>query len=174
FVCSQQGQLKKSWKNKRTLATKTLNLARVVCTAFMLWNGLVFVTRCELPVVAVQRGTMEPTFYRGDILFLTNYDDPIRVGEIVLFKVKRRDIFVVHRVIKVHEKSDGQVVDILTKADNNQVNDVGLYEPDQRWLQREEIYGRARGSLSFLGLVPIIAEGYSVIKCALIGEDCVN
>lgn len=59
---------------------------------------------------ALHSGTMEPTFYRGDILFLTNYDDPIRVGEIVLFKVKRRDIFVVHRVIKVHEKSDGQVV----------------------------------------------------------------
>ena len=54
-------------------------------------------------------GSMEPAFQRGDILFLTNYDDPIRVGEIVVFKVKDRDIPIVHRVIKVHEKHDGKV-----------------------------------------------------------------
>ena len=52
---------------------------------------------------------MEPAFQRGDILFLTNYDDPIRVGEIVVFKVKDREIPIVHRVIKVHEKHDGKV-----------------------------------------------------------------
>lgn len=52
---------------------------------------------------------MEPAFQRGDILFLTNQDDPIRVGEIVVFKIKDRDIPIVHRVMKVHEKADGQV-----------------------------------------------------------------
>jgi signal peptidase I len=35
---------------------------------------------------------MEPAFQRGDVLFLTNYEenDPIRVGEIVVFKIKDR------------------------------------------------------------------------------------
>ena len=48
---------------------------------------------------------MEPAFQRGDLLFLTNYkEDPIRVGEIVVFKVKGRDIPIVHRVIKLHER----------------------------------------------------------------------
>lgn len=48
---------------------------------------------------------MEPAFYRGDLLLLTNhYDEPIRAGEIVVFKIKDRDIPIVHRVIKVHEK----------------------------------------------------------------------
>ena len=50
-------------------------------------------------------GSMEPAFFRGDLLFLTNYqDDPIRSGEIVVFKVKDRDIPIVHRVITVHEE----------------------------------------------------------------------
>lgn len=50
-------------------------------------------------------GSMEPAFHRGDLLFLTNFhDDPIRAGEIVVFKVEGRDIPIVHRVIKVHEK----------------------------------------------------------------------
>ena len=48
---------------------------------------------------------MEPAFFRGDLLFLTNYgDDPIRAGEIVVFKIDGRDIPIVHRVIKLHEK----------------------------------------------------------------------
>lgn len=50
-------------------------------------------------------GSMEPAFYRGDLLFLTNYqEDPIRVGEIVVFKVEGREIPIVHRVIRVHER----------------------------------------------------------------------
>ena len=56
---------------------------------------------------------MEPAFQRGDILFLHNLDDPIRVGEIVVFKIKDRDIPIVHRVLKVHEKPDGRVIDLL-------------------------------------------------------------
>lgn len=52
---------------------------------------------------------MEPAFQRGDILFLTNHDDPIRSGEIVVFKIKDRDIPIVHRVMKVHEKVNGTV-----------------------------------------------------------------
>ena len=52
---------------------------------------------------------MEPAFQRGDILFLTNHDNPIRAGEIVVFKIRDRDIPIVHRVMKVHEKKDGKV-----------------------------------------------------------------
>ena len=50
-------------------------------------------------------GSMEPAFHRGDLLFLTNYqEDPIRVGEIVVFKIEGRDIPIVHRVLRLHEK----------------------------------------------------------------------
>lgn len=50
-------------------------------------------------------GSMEPAFHRGDLLFLTNYEEePVRVGEIVVFKIEGRDIPIVHRVLKIHEK----------------------------------------------------------------------
>lgn len=68
----------------------------VVLLSFMSTNSL---------FLAVCSGSMEPAFHRGDLLFLTNFhDDPIRAGEIVVFKVEGRDIPIVHRVIKVHEK----------------------------------------------------------------------
>ena len=48
---------------------------------------------------------MEPAFYRGDLLLLTNYrEEPIRAGDIVVFRIEGRDIPIVHRVLKVHEK----------------------------------------------------------------------
>ena len=47
---------------------------------------------------------------RGDLLFLTNYqEEDIRVGEIVVFKIEGRDIPIVHRVLKLHEKEDGTI-----------------------------------------------------------------
>lgn len=88
---------------------------------------------------------MEPAFYRGDLLFLwLDEKEPIRVGDIVVFKLDGREIPIVHRVETVHEKPNGDV-DILTKGDNNQVNDRGLYSRGQLWLNRKHIIGKAKG-----------------------------
>jgi signal peptidase len=59
---------------------------------------------------------MEPGFHRGDILFLNMGTAPIRTGEIVVFNLDGRDIPIVHRVIKVHERSSKDHIDILTKV----------------------------------------------------------
>ena len=64
-------------------------------------------------------GSMEPAFYRGDILFLTMGKAPFRAGEVVVFNINGRDIPIVHRIIKVHEKEPGAKEDdvlILTKV----------------------------------------------------------
>ena len=106
---------------------------------------------------------MEPAFRRGDILFLNNQDNPIRVGEVVVFKIKDRDIPIVHRVMKVHEKPNGDV-DLLTKGDNNRVDDRGLYAPGQLWLQRQDVLGRAIGTLRYVGMVTIILNDYPALK----------
>jgi hypothetical protein len=48
---------------------------------------------------------MEPAFYRGDLLFLTNYStEPLRVGEVCVFKIRERDIPIVHRIHAIHEE----------------------------------------------------------------------
>ncbi|XP_059689374.1 signal peptidase complex catalytic subunit SEC11C isoform X5 [Pelecanus crispus] len=91
--------------NKRQLYYQVLNFAMIVSSALMIWKGLIVITGSESPIVVVLSGSMEPAFHRGDLLFLTNFhDDPIRAGEIVVFKVEGRDIPIVHRVIKIHEK----------------------------------------------------------------------
>ena len=57
------------------------------------------VTGSESPIVVVLSGSMEPAFHRGDLLFLTNYEqEDIRVGEIVVFKVTLSKLIIFHYV----------------------------------------------------------------------------
>jgi len=154
--------------DKRQFLYQCLNFGMVVSSALMIWKGLMVVTGSESPIVVVLSGSMEPAFYRGDLLFLTNYrEENIRVGEIVVFKIEGRDIPIVHRVLKVHEKDDGSVK-FLTKGDNNRVDDRGLYAPGQYWLTKKEVVGKARGYLPYIGMVTIIMNDYPMVKYAVL------
>ncbi|KAM4893293.1 signal peptidase complex catalytic subunit SEC11A isoform 2-T2 [Sylvia borin] len=131
--------------NKRQLYYQVLNFGMIVSSALMIWKGLMVVTGSESPIVVVLSGSMEPAFHRGDLLFLTNrIEDPIRVGEIVVFRIEGREIPIVHRVLKIHEKQNGDIK-FLTKGDNNAVDDRGLYKQGQHWLEKKDVVGRARG-----------------------------
>ncbi|KAM9040946.1 signal peptidase complex catalytic subunit SEC11A-like [Megaptera novaeangliae] len=150
--------------DKRQFFYQVLSFGMIVSSALMIWKGLMVVTGSESPIVVVLSGSMEPAFHRGDLLFLTNYpEEPVRVGEIVVFKVEGRDIPIVHRVIKLHEKSDG-TVKFLTKGDNNSVDDRGLYAPGQLWLTKKDIVGRARGFLPYVGMITILMNEYPNFK----------
>jgi signal peptidase len=48
---------------------------------------------------------MEPLVQRGDLLLLSLSEDRIVVGDICVYKLKGKDIPIVHRVIKVHDES---------------------------------------------------------------------
>merc|ERR1711990_1099299 len=161
------GNLKRM--KKRMLVSQGLNLALIVVSALMIWKGLMFITKAESPVVVVLSGSMEPAFYRGDILFLNRGDHPFRVGEVCVFKITGRDIPIVHRIMKVHEKDDGKSQDLLTKGDNNNLDDRGLYNEGQLWLQDTEVIGRTVGYLPYVGMVTIIMNDYPIVKWVTVG-----
>ena len=48
-----------------------------------------------------------------------------------MFKLKGKDIPIVHRVLEIHTRADGKE-HILTKGDNNKVDDRGLYNQGTR------------------------------------------
>lgn len=168
MIDKQVLELRKLWANKRQLTFQLLNLAMIVFSALMIWKGLMFVTKSESPVVVVLSGSMEPAFQRGDILFLNNSVEKVYVGDVVVFKIRDRDIPIVHRILKVHEKPDGKV-ELLTKGDNNRVDDRGLYAPGQLWLEREDILGKAVCTLRYVGMVTIALNDYPVLKYVLVG-----
>lgn len=154
--------------NKRQLFYQGLNFAMIVSSALMIWKGLMVVSGSESPIVVVLSGSMEPAFFRGDLLFLTNHEEePIRAGEIIVFKIEGREIPIVHRVIKLHEKENG-TLKFLTKGDNNNVDDRGLYAPGQFWLEKKDVVGRARGYVPFVGIVTILMNDYPKFKYAVL------
>jgi len=155
--------------SKRQFALQVLNFLMVVCTALMIWKGLGVLFNTESPIVVVLSGSMEPAFYRGDILFLTMTNEPIRVGDICIFKLKGRDIPIVHRVLRIHDHDKIGKELILTKGDNNQVDDRSLYPQGQFWIQTEDIIGRAKGFVPYAGMVTILMNDYPYLKFVVLG-----
>eukprot|EP00161_Ancyromonas_sigmoides_P007210 TRINITY_DN1847_c0_g1_i1.p1 TRINITY_DN1847_c0_g1~~TRINITY_DN1847_c0_g1_i1.p1 ORF type:complete len:180 (+),score=55.78 TRINITY_DN1847_c0_g1_i1:39-578(+) len=138
------------------------NLIAIGISALMIWKGLIVATQSESPVVVVLSGSMRPAFDRGDLLFLTQDDGPFRVGEVVVFKLHGRDIPIVHRVIRVHEREGGEV-ELLTKGDDNRVDDTMLYTTSTT-LKRSDVIGRCRAYLPLIGGVTVLLNDYPIAK----------
>ena len=167
FIQKEFGELKRM--NKRQIYYQMLSFAMIVSSALMIWKGLMIATNSDSPIVVVLTGSMEPAFHRGDLLLLTNYkDEPIRAGDIIVFKIEGREIPIVHRVIRIHEKSNG-TLKFLTKGDNNNIDDRALYAPGQLWLTKDDVVGRAKGFLPYVGMITIILNDYPQVKYALLG-----
>jgi signal peptidase I len=65
-------------------------------------KGMMLITGVESPAMVVISGSMEPALRKGDMLFVHNMsNEPVREGEIVLFRVPGLEHPIVHRVIKV-------------------------------------------------------------------------
>ncbi|KAK9849516.1 hypothetical protein WJX84_008999 [Apatococcus fuscideae] len=128
------------------------------------------------PVVVVLSESMQPGFYRGDILFLYHSNYPVRTGDIVVFNLPHKQrapgeeaIPIVHRAVQVHEQRSGGQINILTKGDFNEQNDRdgGIYGGIP-WLAAQHIMGRVVGYLPYVGQVTLIMNDYPKVKYALI------
>ncbi|EDO07594.1 putative signal peptidase I [Babesia bovis T2Bo] len=152
-------------KRPRESIEQLLRTACVLFTALMLWKSVTLYTGTDSPVVVVLSGSMEPAFYRGDILFLMK-QEKITAGDIVVFKVEGRDIPIVHRALSLH--ANGHDINVLTKGDNNEVADRGLYARGQKWLADENILGTVLLCIPKFGLLTIQLNDNPVVKWLLI------
>ena len=153
--------------NFRTLLTQFIVLGTVVSSALMLWKGLMVVCNSESPIVVVLTGSMEPSFFRGDILFINwDYTNPTP-GDIVVYKVPSQVIPIVHRVIGIQPLDNGDYI-AITKVDNNPVNDRGLYEKGDLWLTKKHILGRIRMFCPYVGMATIILNDYPSLKWTIL------
>ncbi|KAH9059105.1 hypothetical protein EDB87DRAFT_1675226 [Lactarius vividus] len=170
----------------RHVLLQILNFASVLTSGLMIWKGLGLITNTESPIVVVLSGSMEPAFYRGDLLFLVNpankrYD----TGDITVYRIPGQDIPIVHRVLETHDvvkvidglssarsvrettpRPENQL--LLTKGDNNYLDDVELYQ-GLDWLEHKHIIGKVRGFLPYVGYVTIALNDFPQLKYALLG-----
>ena len=153
--------------NFRQLITQFIVLGSVVSSALMLWKGLMVIANSDSPIVVVLTGSMEPSFFRGDILYIDwDYTIPTP-GDIVVYKVPNQVIPIVHRVIGVQPFDNGEY-NLLTKGDNNPVNDRGLYEKGDLWLQKKNLFGRIKIFCPYVGIATIILNDYPSLKWTIL------
>lgn len=154
--------------DKRLFCQRTINVSLLICTALMTWKLFMIATFSPSPVVVVLSGSMEPAYYRGDILFLELWEyPPIDTGDVVVYSVSDRDIPIVHRIVSVHD--DDKDLWLLTKGDNNNVNDRSLYR-NSLWIKRENLMGRVRLYLPYVGIITIWLNDYPILKYLLVGS----
>ncbi|KAI9831445.1 MAG: Signal peptidase complex catalytic subunit [Sarea resinae] len=152
----------------RQLASQILNFALVLSTAFMLWKGLSVATDSPSPIVVVLSGSMEPAFQRGDLLFLWNRGMDTKIGEVVVYNVRGKDIPIVHRVVRRFGGGPSPLR-LLTKGDNNLADDTELYARGQDYLERSrDIIGSVKGYIPFVGYVTILLSEHPWLKTVML------
>ena len=172
--------IKNSWKEyvnifgkmkKRQYVNQFVTFGMIITSALMIWKSLMLITNCEGPIAVVLTGSMEPGFKRGDLLFFTDYESinisSYHVGDVILFKLKGHEIPIVHRIIRLHLDYNGKIY-ILSKGDNNKIDDRNLYPGKQLWLERKHILGKVQAHLPYVGIISIIINDYPLLKYSII------
>ncbi|CAO1620610.1 unnamed protein product [Parajaminaea phylloscopi] len=153
----------------RSILAQVLTVLTVLSTSLALYKGISVVLDTESPVVVVLSGSMEPAFYRGDLLLLSMPKGKLHVGDIVVYNTVNGGTPIVHRILETHDQdAEGKEQLILTKGDNNDSDDLVLYG-GPRWLQRSQIVGKVQGYIPYVGYMTILLNDYPKLKYALLG-----
>lgn len=116
----------------------------------------------EIPVVVVTSGSMEPTIYRGDVLFIQGVppetieagDHALRTGDVIVYDTRGVWTFplnepVVHRV--VNKTFSGGKWYFTTFGDNN-------FLPDLFLVPEDKVYGKVTGIIPKIGHVKLFLD----------------
>ncbi|MFX0080093.1 MAG: signal peptidase I, partial [Candidatus Hermodarchaeota archaeon] len=111
----------KSWK--REFVEDAIVIVVVLAVVWGTGIGLQFYLQTPTPLLAVESGSMEPVFYRGDLVIVRAVDPTtLVVGDIVIYNSSSipggsGDVPIVHRIIEIQEV--GGQLRFITKGDNN-------------------------------------------------------
>ena len=135
--------LRKKW-NKYTSGWfgSIIYLVLGFVVAFLLNTALGIALNTDTPVVAVFSESMEPTYYKGDMIVVYG-EKNVEVGDIIVFDVPDRTYPIIHRVYSITDQG------IMTKGDHNRSVDP--------WItQQSSLHGKAILKVPLLGWVKII------------------
>lgn len=135
-------------KAKSELVSTAMYVVVGILLAISLSSVLGLALNTELPIVAVQSGSMEPTFYKGDLLLLVGADKgapDIKVGDVIVFSHSFGTTPVVHRVVEINKDGTYQ-----TKGDAN----PGQL-PYEKRISPDQVKGKAILIIPYLGWVKI-------------------
>jgi len=141
----------KSWK--REFVEDAIVIAVVLMVVWGTGIGLQFYLQTPTPLLAVESGSMEPVFYRGDLVIVRAVDPTtLVVGDIVIYNssslpFSTSGVPIVHRIIEIQDV--GGELRFITMGDNNP-------GPDGEYRTVEDIFAKVIGSVKYLGFITLI------------------
>lgn len=141
----------KSWK--REFVEDAIVIAVVLMVVWGTGIGLQFYLQTPTPLLAVESGSMEPVFYRGDLVIVRAVDPTtLVVGDIVIYNSSSISgdsggVPIVHRIIEIQDV--GGELRFITRGDNNPGPDMGYRTED-------DIFAKVIGSVKYLGFITLI------------------
>ncbi|OQD79782.1 hypothetical protein PENANT_c044G06847 [Penicillium antarcticum] len=151
----------------RSALNGTLTVAHVIATCFMGWKALSLWTGTPYPVMIVTTESMVPAFFPGDILFISNHPQNVELGDLPVSWLPHSAFPMIHRVLRVlyEDKSDPDSTQlILTKGDNNLIDDTLMYPEGQDFLSRSQVLGFKPGLPASFETGNVQHAGYEVIE----------
>lgn len=133
--------------NLRQILTQAINASYSVIGPYIIWKFVSLLLNNDSPIVVVLSESMSPGFERGDILWLR--PKQYTTGDMTVFQLYKNTIPIVHRAIKQFGTKT------LTKGDNNRLDDVGLYRPNQYYLEPSDIKSCVFAYIPFFGMLTI-------------------
>lgn len=129
--------------------------------AVILNFGMGLVLGADKPVMAVISGSMEPTFFKGDIVVIKGVPaEELVVGDIIVYTNPLKNIPVVHRIYDIQEVSGKKF--FFTKGDNkatNAIMDQGLkFNPDVTPEEVMDLYLKGKIDARAFNIAPPLTE----------------
>ncbi|MFQ6088287.1 MAG: signal peptidase I [Candidatus Methanofastidiosia archaeon] len=129
---------------------------------FTIQAFLVYALGVEHPIVVVISSSMEPTYYRGDILIVEGVDpSQLEVGDIIVFNRPSGGIPIVHRIVEIVEEDQRY---FITKGDHNSYKD-SYWQPTFPGIPAQEVVGDIKFRIPMLGKITLFfKEIFRILK----------
>ena len=102
------------------------------------------------PIAYISSGSMEPTYYTGDLVIIRGVKgSDINVGDVIVFKPEGFNEYILHRVAA--KKFENGKYYFLTKGDNPNTN--RYIDTAWGWVSEDRVYGKVIYRLPYLGYI---------------------
>lgn len=139
--------------SKRRLK-ETDSLFKSIMMGILIIVGLFFGGIFKYKPIAVMSGSMEPIFYRGDIVIVERISEEncneLKLYDIIEYKLGKK--LILHRIVKIEENESGKLI-FTTKGDNNEKEDSEKVEASQ-------ILGKIKFSMKYIGYPSVLLNEY--------------
>ncbi len=121
----------------------------VIVVIFLIFAGLFLYIRQNYLISYIKSSSMEPTYYRGDIVIVRKVSSlEINVGDVIVFVEPGGSDLILHRVAAI--KEDGGKRYFLTKGDNPKTNPM---VDRWTWVPEDNVIGVLVACVPYVGWI---------------------